>query len=170
MMKKEIKIACEQLSNDPFTLIGKQWMLVTAMKDKTVNTMTASWGGLGILWNKKVAFVFIRTQRYTKDFVDNSEYLTLSFYDESKRDALTYLGTKSGKDGNKIKAVDFHPIINGNYAYFEEAHTVIKCKKLYAQELDEKCFMSNKIPKEVYPSDDFHTMYIVEIAEVINLI
>ena len=72
----------EKLHGDVFTMIGKEWMLVTAEKDGRVNTMTASWGGMGILWNKKVAYIFIRPQRYTKEFIDGSERLTLSFYDE----------------------------------------------------------------------------------------
>ena len=87
---KEIKP--EDLHADAFTMIGKEWMLVTAEKDGKVNTMTASWGGVGILWNKHVAFVFLRPQRYSKEFGDANDHLTLSFYDESYRKQLSYLG------------------------------------------------------------------------------
>jgi len=80
----------EKLHGDVFTMIGKEWMLVTAEKDGRVNTMTASWGGMGILWNKKVAYIFIRPQRYTKEFIDGSERLTLSFYDEEYTDDELY--------------------------------------------------------------------------------
>ena len=75
------KISPEALGSDPFTKIGKDWMLISALKDGVVNTMTASWGGMGILWNKKVVFAFIRPQRYTKEFVDANDTFTLTFFD-----------------------------------------------------------------------------------------
>ena len=77
MELKEIQTS--QLHSDAFTMIGKEWMLVSAERDGVVNTMTASWGGMGILWNKKVAFVFLRPQRYTKEFIDQKDCFTLSF-------------------------------------------------------------------------------------------
>lgn len=159
----------EALHGDPFTMIGKEWMLVTAMKQNgDVNTMTASWGGVGILWNKKVAFVFIRPQRYTKEFIDDQEYLTLSFYEESYRKQLSYFGRTSGKDENKVEKAAFHTIKEEGFAYFEEANTVLKCKKLYAQELKEDCFFYKEIAEKNYPEKDYHTMYIVEIEEVLT--
>ena len=96
MELKEIQTS--QLHSDAFTMIGKEWMLVSAERDGVVNTMTASWGGMGILWNKKVAFVFLRPQRYTKEFIDQKDCFTLSFYDEEYRKTLSYLGTVSGRD------------------------------------------------------------------------
>jgi len=86
---KLINIEPEKLHADCFTMIGKEWMLITAEKDGKVNTMTASWGGMGILWNKKVAFIFIRPQRYTKEFVDATSHLSLTFFDESYRKQLS---------------------------------------------------------------------------------
>lgn len=158
----------ESLHKDPFTMIGKEWMLVTARKkDGSVNTMTASWGGLGILWNKKVAFVFIRPQRYTKEFIDDQAYLTLSFYDENMREQLAYLGKASGRDENKIEKAHLHTIEENGYAYFEEANTVLKCKKLYEQPLDKDCFLDPALIEKNYPLNDYHTMYIVEIEHVL---
>ena len=87
----------------PFEMIGKDWMLITAQKDGKVNTMTASWGGMGVIWNKNVAFVFIRPSRYTKEFVDNTDSFSLSFFGEEYKDKLTYLGRTSGRDENKIE-------------------------------------------------------------------
>ena len=158
----------EALHGDPFTMIGKEWMLVTAMKeDGSVNTMTASWGGVGILWNKKVAFVFIRPQRYTKEFIDAQEHLTLSFYDESHRKELAYFGKASGRDEDKIEKAGFHTIKENGYAYFSEANTVLKCKKLYAQYLDTECFLEKDLIEKNYPQNDFHMMYVVEIENVL---
>lgn len=162
------KINVENLHSDAFTMIGKEWMLVTAKKDDQINTMTASWGGLGILWNKKVAFVFIRPQRYTKEFVDANDILTLSFYDEQYRSALTHLGRVSGKDEDKIKTVNFTPVIEGESAYFKEANTVLVCKKLFAQYLDEQSFIDQSLVNTCYPQKDFHMMYVCEIIDVLE--
>ena len=75
------EIKAEELNGNTFEMIGKQWMLVTAKNSKgQVNTMTASWGGVGIMWGKPVAFIFIRPQRYTKEFVDDSNYVSLTFF------------------------------------------------------------------------------------------
>lgn len=84
-------------------MIGKEWLLITAEKDGKANTMTASWGGVGVLWGKNVATLYIRPQRYTKEFVDASDTLSLSVLDESFRKTLNYLGTVSGRDENKIE-------------------------------------------------------------------
>lgn len=85
---------------DVIKAIGKEWMLVTAGTPDKFNTMTASWGGVGYLWNKAVAFVFIRPERYTHEFVENNERLTLAFLGNENREILNFCGTKSGRDCN----------------------------------------------------------------------
>ena len=97
-------IAPEQLTQNPFAMIGKDWMLITAEKDGKANTMTASWGGFGVMWGKNVAYIVLRPQRYTKEFVDQAETFSLSFLDDSFRAALNYLGSKSGRDGPQTLA------------------------------------------------------------------
>ena len=96
MAFKEVKI--EELSFNPFTKIGKEWMLITAGNEEKCNTMTASWGGVGVMWGKNAVTAYIRPQRYTKEFVDREEAFTISFYDEKYRKALNLCGTVSGKD------------------------------------------------------------------------
>lgn len=162
------QIEPEALEQDAFTMIGKQWMLVTAEKDGKVNTMTASWGGIGIMWNKKVAFVFIRPQRYTKEFIDDSTTLSLSFYDEEMRKTLSYLGTKSGRDEDKITNASLHVTHKDGVPFFEEAATVLLCRKLYAQNMDETCYIDTNLITQFYAEKDFHIMYIVEIQEVLK--
>lgn len=162
------QIKHEELHSDAFTMIGKEWMLVTAQKDGKVNTMTASWGGVGILWNKKVAFVFIRPQRYTKEFIDASNTLSLSFYDEHYRKDLSHLGSVSGKSEDKIATVGFHVCHEGDIPYFEEANTVLLCHTLYKQELTENCFLDTALLPKNYPLKDYHTMYVVEIDTVLT--
>lgn len=149
-----------------FDAIGKQWMLITAKKDGKVNTMTASWGGMGILWNKKVAMIFVRPQRYTKQFIDGSDTFSLTFFDESYREQLRYLGTVSGKDEDKINACHF-TVIEDTAPYFKEATCSVFCKKLYKQDLEAQCFIDQKLMKDVYPQEDYHTMYIGEITKIL---
>ena len=86
---KEINI--NELQFNPFTKIGKDWMLVTSTDGEKTNSMTASWGGLGVLWDKNVAFIVLRPQRYTKEFVDNNEKFSLCFFDENYKKVLSYL-------------------------------------------------------------------------------
>ena len=161
-------ISPEQLNTDVFSMIGKQWMLITAKKDGVINTMTAAWGGLGYLWNKKVAFLFIRPQRYTKEFVDAADEVSLTFFDESYRKELTHLGRVSGRDEDKIKTVNFHPADYQGVPYFLEADTIIIGKKLYRQRLEEACFLDTNIIDASYPLKDFHDVYVVEIETVLK--
>ena len=149
MELKEIQTS--QLHSDAFTMIGKEWMLVSAERDGVVNTMTASWGGMGILWNKKVAFVFLRPQRYTKEFIDQKDCFTLSFYDEEYRKTLSYLGTVSGRDEQKIEKAGLHTAFINDAPYFTEANTVLVCRKLYAQEMREDCFLDAALIEKNYP-------------------
>ncbi len=157
----------EEISGNPFVRIGKQWMLVTAEKEGRINTMTASWGGVGVLWRKNVVFVFIRPQRYTKEFVDAGERFTLSFYGEEYRKALSYLGSVSGRDEDKIGKTGLTPCQFDGVPAFEEAQLVFTCKKLYAQEIDPKAFLpGNDCNEACYPQKDYHTMYVAEIESV----
>lgn len=160
------EIQPEQLHGDPFTMIGKEWMLITAQKDGRVNTMTASWGGMGILWNKNVAFVFIRPQRYTKEFVDDADVFTLSFYDEAMRSTLSYFGTVSGRDEDKIQKAGMHIAYIQDVPYVAKANTVLVCRKLYAQEMQKACFLDASLAEQHYAANDYHTMYVVEIEHV----
>lgn len=85
-------------------------MLVTAGNAEKFNMMTASWGGLGFLWNRPVAFVFIRPQRYTFDFVERNEGFTLSFFGEEYRKVLQLCGTKSGREIDKVAETKLTPL------------------------------------------------------------
>ena len=159
------KITIQEFNVNTPMIIGREWMLVTSGDLDNHNTMTASWGGLGHLWNKDVAFVFVRPQRYTYEFVEKNEYMTLSFYDSSYRDALTVLGTKSGRDTDKEAEVNFHPVQVGESVAFVEAKYILKCRKLYADDLKEDSIFDEKVAA-CYPNKDYHRMYVVEIEEI----
>ncbi|RDU23303.1 flavin reductase [Anaerosacchariphilus polymeriproducens] len=162
---KEIKP--EELQSNPFEIIGKEWMLVTAQSGDKINTMTASWGGVGVMWGKNVVFVVIRPQRFTKEIVDSAETLSLSFFGNAYREKLNYLGTVSGRDENKIKNSDLTVATMDSTPYFEEAHTVIIGKKLFAQQYDSQAFLDKSLEKQWYPDNDYHIMYICEIEKLL---
>ena len=165
------KISIEELDLNVYKAIAKDWMLITAGTSKdNYNTMTASWGQLGSLWGhgggKATAVIFVRPQRYTKKFVDENEYFSLSFFDEEYKKDLGYLGSVSGKDEDKVSKTKITPLFNEKAVYFNEANLVFVCRKLYKQELKEECFVDKKTMEDSYPLRDFHTMYIGEIEEV----
>ena len=163
---KEIKH--ENFQENAFEMIGKDWLLITAEKDGKVNTMTASWGGVGVLWNKKVAYIFIRPQRYTKEFVDFSDRLSVCVLPNSYRKELAYLGNVSGKDENKISNANLKVQKYEDVPYFDEARLTLICRKLYAQDLKEECFIEKDIIDKWYPEKDYHTMYVVEIEKILS--
>lgn len=163
-MWKEIKP--EEMKDNPFQAIGSDWMLIAAGDEKKANAMTASWGGLGILWNKPVATAYIRPQRFTKGLVDEKEQFTLSFYGEEYRKMLSYMGRVSGADEDKIAGSGLTLAMFDGVPAFEEARMVLVCRKLYAQELEECCFLDSGLVDKNYPEQDFHTMYIAEIQRV----
>lgn len=160
------EISPSQLSNNPIDLISKDWALITAGNTDKFNTLTASWGGVGFIWNKPVTFTFIRPQRYTFEFMENSEYFTMSFFDESYRDALKFFGTKSGRDYDKPKETGLTPVFNESAPYYGEAKLVIICKKLYSQFLNEESVCDTAIMSN-YAAKDFHKMYISEIVKIL---
>lgn len=162
---KEIKP--ENLDQSAFKLIGKDWMLITAAKDNKVNTMTASWGGLGIMWNKNVAYIVVRPQRFTKEFLDASSTFSLTFFDESYRKDLSYLGTVSGRDEDKLSKTNLTVSYIDGTPGFEEAKLTIICRKLYAQEFKPECFIDDAIEKQCYPQKDYHTIYIAEVEKIL---
>lgn len=163
---KEIKL--ELFEENAFNMIGKDWLLITAEKDGKVNTMTASWGALGIMWNKKVAYIFVRPQRYTKEFIDASDKLSLSVLPNSFRKDLGYLGTVSGRDEDKISKTNLTLTSYDGIPGFEESRLTIICKKLFAQELTEDSFIEKDIIDQWYPEKDYHIMYVVEIEKILE--
>lgn len=161
------EIKPEELNKSPFQMIGNDWMLITAEKSNKANTMTASWGGLGIMWNKNVAYIVIRPQRYTKEFIDSSDTYSLCFFDTKYKKQLAYLGSVSGRDEDKISKSDLTLNRYENTPYFEEADIVIICKKLFSQEFKSESFIDKELIEKNYPDKDFHTLYIAEVEKIL---
>lgn len=160
------EISANSLNENFFKLIGEKWMLITAGKEKNLNMMTASWGGVGVLWNKNVAFSFIRPNRYTFEFTEQNDYYTLSFYDDEFKSELSFCGTNSGRDVDKIEKTGFTPIFDEAAPYFKESKLVLVCKKIYTQYLAPELFLDPTIEQN-YPLKDYHKMYVGEIEKVL---
>ena len=166
MSFKEINI--EELCFNPFTAINKDWMLITAGDEKSYNTMTASWGALGELWGHYSSTVYIRPQRYTKEFVDRSEYYSLCFFSGEYREALSFCGSKSGRDYDKALECGLTPAFDCQAPYFREASMVYICRKLYKQDMTADCFVDKEVMKKCYPESDFHTTYVGAIETILT--
>lgn len=157
----------EELQKNPFGLIGKDWMLVTAQKGDKVNTMTAAWGGLGVMWGKNVAFVVIRPGRYTKEFVDSADTFSLTFFDGGYKKELGYLGSVSGRDEDKISKSGLTVDYEQGTPYFKEGKLVLVCRKLYNQSMLPECFIDKSCDEKWYPNKDYHILYIAELEQVL---
>ena len=154
-----------ELQGNAFQMIDRDWMLVTASDGDKFNTMTASWGGMGILWNKPVAFVFIRPRRYTFEFTEKNDRMTLTFFGGEKREALNICGTKSGRDCDKIKEAGLVPVEIGDGLYtFEGATVALVCRKIYTDMIKAENMMDPAIMK-CYKNNDFHKVYVCEIEK-----
>ncbi|MDH4162223.1 MAG: flavin reductase [Nitrospirota bacterium] len=161
------EIKTSELKDNPFTLIGSDWMLITAGSLENFNTMTASWGGLGVLWERKVSYIFIRPNRYTYEFVERSPLFSLSFFEESQRKTLQYCGTHSGRNTDKVKEAGLTPVHDGGLVYFSEARLVLGCRKVYFQDVDPGKFLDPAI-NSMYPQKDYHRMYVGEIVKCLR--
>lgn len=162
------EISPNKVKGNPFTLIGKDWMLVTAGGKEKHNTMTASWGGVGILWGKPVATVYIRPQRYTLEFVEESPYFSLCFFDESWREALNFCGKNSGRDYDKDKETGLTPLFDREAPYYQQAKLVLICRKLYRQDMKAEAFLDQEVLAKNYPQNDLHRIFIGEIVAALE--
>lgn len=162
------EITPEAIKGNPFTQIGKDWMLVTSGSRETHNTMTASWGGVGVLWGKPVSTVYIRPQRYTFRFMEENEYYSLCFFGEEYRQALTFCGRHSGRDCDKEKETGLTPLFDRQAPYYEQARLALICRKLYCQDLTAESFVDKNVLSQNYPTLDLHRMFIGEIVTVLE--
>lgn len=157
-----------ETSFNPFTKIGKDWFALTASNNDKTNSMTASWGGMGILWGKNVVYVVVRESRYTKEFIDASDTFSLTFFDMSKksnRSTLQYLGAVSGRNEDKISAAKLNINHHKGTPFIDEGNTVLICRKMYAGPMPEEFFIDSEIQPKWYKDGDYHTLYIGEITD-----
>jgi len=153
----------EEMTDNPFRLIGRGWMLISAGGQSDFNTMTASWGGLGVLWERKVCTIYVRPTRFTYEFLERTDRFTLSFFDEQYRKTLLFCGTHSGRDTDKMRETGLTPVAGDGCVWYEQARLVLVCQKLYSQDILPELFRDPAIEK-LYPQKDYHRMYIGEIV------
>ena len=147
---------------NPFDKFNKEWALVTAGDKNSFNSMTISWGSMGTLWHKDIITIYIRPDRYTFDFLKNSDTFTISFYDEKYRDILTMFGRCSGRDINKVERSGFNPVFMDDGITYSEANDTIVVKKIYLEHLN-KVLFSEEILSCYKDDGPAHYMIIGEV-------
>lgn len=157
----------QSLNVDIFRAYSAGWALLSAGNLADFNTMTISWGGMGTLWNKSVATVYVRPCRHTYKYMEENEYFTVSFYPEHCRADLKTLGTLSGRDGDKVSKTGLTPVQAGQSVTFTQASLTLVCKKLYAQDMDPKAIPVD-ILKSMYGEEVPHRIYIGEVIEILK--
>ena len=169
-MSKFVEIVPEELNENVFRRIGAEWMLITAGDRKACNTMTASWGGLGVLWGKPVAYIFVRPNRHTVGFINDNASLTLSFMPESHRADVLYCGRHSGRDTDKMANTNLRPVTTETgLVTYEDAELVLECRKMFKTRLQEADFLdwSEVSPKWYAEDNPLHDLYICEITRAL---
>lgn len=167
-MKLFNEVSSENLSINPFTRIGKEWMLITSGDKDNWNTMTASWGGMGVIWHKNVSFVFVRYSRYTYEYMEKNNTFTLSFFPKSYKEVLSYCGSHSGRDVDKAAETGLSPFpVTETSVSFKQAQLILVCNKLYAGGINPEDFIDPAV-HDNYKTKDYHKMYIGEIEKIFN--
>ena len=154
---------------DAFDEFGHKWALVTAGSIVDHNSMTVSWGGVGSLWGKPVATVYIRPNRHTYGYFENNEYFTVSFYPDECRQALNIMGSKSGRDCDKDAEAGLTAVSCGETVTYKEARRTLLCRKLFAQDMKTENFTPEVIRK-FYGTEPAHKLYIGEIIEILEIL
>ncbi len=162
-------IAIETLTVKPYDLLENQWMLLACGDFKTghFNTMTIAWGSFGVMWNRPFVLIAVRPTRYTYEFTNQYDDFTVTAFADEYRNDLSILGSKSGRDGDKLAETRLTPIASEKIASpgFAEAELIIECKKMFWHDFDPKQFINAEIEKQ-YNSNDYHRVYYGEILNI----
>lgn len=162
-------VAINDFNAPLFKTFNDDWLLLTAgkLEPKQFNTMTVSWGCLGVLWSKPVAIAFVRPQRFTRKFMEGSPDFTLTSFPKKYHDALMLLGSKSGRDGDKVAESRLTPMASSKVGSpcFAEAHLVIECRKIYRDDFKPEFFLDPTIEGN-YPTKDYHRFYLGEVVAI----
>ncbi len=163
---KEITAEAFEKDARVFTMIDKEWMAVTTTDGKKATAMTASWGGLGIMWHKHVLTAYIRKSRYTEPLLEKNGRFSAAFFGTGFRKELGVLGTVSGRDTDKLADVGFTTVELDGVPAIEQADIGLICKNLYRQEMKKELLTEAGYAEEFYADDDMHVLYIAEIEKI----
>lgn len=168
-MTNLVQIDPKDFCAKPHFLFDRQWLLLTAgdFANKSYNTMTIGWGSIGTMWNKPYVSVVVRPTRYTYQFMEKYPDFTLTAFSKDYQTDLSYLGSHSGQDGDKIAQTQLTPVAAHKVASpsFAEAELSIECLKIYTSDFDPNRFIDASIEKN-YPQKDYHRVY---YGEIVNL-
>lgn len=169
------EVSYKDLSLNPMTLFANEWAALATGTEGASNAMTIAWGQVGTLWERgkhtnrlPVATVYVRPSRYTHGLMDANDTFTINFLGMQGKRALGYLGSHSGRDGEKYAAAGLTPVYADGTTYFEEARLVLVCRKLYEAPLVEEGFQNHADFEFNYSHGDVHTMYVGEIVKVLE--
>ncbi|MCD8195470.1 MAG: flavin reductase family protein [Coprobacillus sp.] len=166
------EISLNDIDINFYELFDSRWPLLGGGTPELNNVMTISWGAIGSLWGHKggkgTATVYVRDSRYTKKIIEENEYFTLSILPSSYKEELSYIGSHSGYDEDKIEKCNLHRVFSSETMYIEEAEYVLICKKLYKGHFNEEDFIDKNLLEEFYPTKDMHTVYIGDIVKVLK--
>ncbi len=160
-------ITTAQYQESFYKAIGQNWALITSRKDDRINAMTASWGGIGVIWDKDVVFAFVRKSRFTRECLDATGAFSLSFLDHSTyAREYKFMGSVSGRDEDKIAGARLHAATQLGIPFIDEAATVILCNTMFRQELKPDGFTVQGLDKKFYPDGDNHILYVGEVVKI----
>lgn len=155
---------------NPFKMIGSDWFALTAKSGEVINTMTAGWGGFGVMWGMNVAYIVVRDSRYTREIMDSADSFSMTFFDMTKKQnrvILKYLGGVSGRDEDKIRNLSLNVNYYDDIPYIDEGNIVYTCRKLSKTPIDVASFIDPYIESSWYSDKDYHYLYIAEITQML---
>ncbi|MBE7007927.1 MAG: hypothetical protein E7422_02070 [Ruminococcaceae bacterium] len=156
-----------QFHTEIFSQFNKKWALLSAGTIDDFNAMTISWGGMGTLWSRDVVTVYVKPVRYTWQYMEKNDYFTVSFYPEANKRDLSVMGSKSGRECDKVALTSLTPKALANGVTFEQAETTIVCRKLYWQDLT-RSVMPQDVVSTYYKEEEPHRMYVGEVVDIIR--
>lgn len=163
------KLLPQEIKDNFIEIVSQEWMLVTAGTPERFNTMTASWGGVGFVWNKPVATIYVRPERYTYGFIEETGRFSLSFLGREHQAVHRITGSKSGRDTDKIAEAGLHPqFTESGGILYEETRLGLECRVLYADDFRMERFRDKALAEQMYLTKpgQLHRMYIGEITAV----
>ena len=157
----------EDIENGAYSFVGQK-IIITCKNGDKVNAVSAKWGGVGYVWDKRVTVIFVRPNRYTRECLNNSGEYSISFINqETYRGALKYLGMVSGRDEDKIAGSRLTVNYDEGIPFIDEAGEVITCRVIYSQPFDASCFVDKSIIEEIYKDGNYHIMYMGEVKKIL---
>lgn len=154
-----VELDPRSLRENPFSLLADEWALLSSGDLKSHNALTVAWGGLGHLWNRDVAFAFVRPTRHTYGFLEERAAFSLNFFGGERREALALCGRLSGRDGDKEARAGLVALDAGGWTAYEGVRLCLRCRVLHSQDLDPARFLDAGIAAS-YPERDYHRMYV----------